>query len=274
MRRGGEDGLGVRPAPLVSSDADERRLPGRFRGERNEESHWPNPLLDVRDEPEPSRHLDGPPPEVDTGPAGESIEPVSGVAESLGGTDVEIVQSHSGNVLINAGVGQTLRALGPDFAVGVHYIELFEYEHERRQAENLGMRYDVRGLEAAHDRTDGLGNPDVIVRTDSADQGSYADLKRLDPDEPPTKKDPDYSRRVEKRLRDPFSQDSRITVAVVDGRDVGLTIDAAVRGIRRALGFWRQQGREVTPDQRMIVFTADGTAITWRGDTGAIDVST
>jgi hypothetical protein len=102
-----------------------------------------------------------------------------------------MVQANIGEHVINAGIGQTLKALGPDFAVGVHYIEVFEYEHERRQAEHLGMRYDVRGLEAAHDRTDGLGNPDALVRTDDADRGAYADLKRLDPDEPPTKKDPD-----------------------------------------------------------------------------------
>jgi hypothetical protein len=158
--------------------------------------------------------------------------------------------------------------------VGAHYLNLFEYEHEASQAEHLGQSYDVRALEAAHDRTDGLGNPDVIVRTDGDDRGVYGDLKRLKPGEPPTKRDPDNSRRVEKRLREAFSQDPRITVAVVDGREVGLTMDAAVRGIRRAVGFWRQQGRSLTPGQRMIVFTEDGTFITWHGDTGAIDVST
>jgi hypothetical protein len=185
-----------------------------------------------------------------------------------------MVQTTTGTITINVGIGQTLGPLGSDFDLGAHYLDLFEYTHERRQAEHLGAIYDVRGLEAAHDRADGLGNPDVIVRANEADPGAYADLKRLDPDEPPSRRDLDYSRRVEKRLRDPFSQDPRITTAVVDGRDVGLTMDGAVRGIRRALGFWRQQGRAVTPDQRMIVFTADGTSITWRGDTGAIDVST
>jgi hypothetical protein len=174
---------------------------------------------------------------------------------------------------MNGRVGQTLGALGDEFAHGLHYAELFEYQHERSQAEFLGRDFDVRALDAVHGRTDGLGNPDVIVRSDHADVGAYADLKRLHPDEPRSPKDPDFSRRVEKRLREPFSQDPRITTAVVDGRAVGLTIDGAVRGIRRAVGFWRQRGREITPEQRMIVFTGDGSSVTWRGDTGAINVS-
>ena len=185
----------------------------------------------------------------------------------------EIVATNAGEAVINAQVGQTLGALGDAFEVGAHYLDLFEYEHERRQAERLGDLFDVRALEAAHGRTDELGNPDVIVRAGATDAGAYGDLKRLDPDLQPNRKDADYSRRVEKRLREPFGQDPRITVAVVDGRDVGLTIDAAVRGIRRALGFWRQQGREVTPEQRMIVFTGDGGSVVWRGDTGDINVS-
>ena len=185
----------------------------------------------------------------------------------------EIVGTNAGEAVINAQAGQTLGALGDAFEVGAHYLHLFEYEHERRQAERLGDLFDVRALEAAHGRTDELGNPDVIVRADEIDPGAYGDLKRLDPDLQPNRKDADYSRRVEKRLREPFGQDPRITVAVVDGRDVGLTIDAAVRGIRRALGFWRQQGREVTPGQRMIVFTRDGGSVVWRGDTGDINVS-
>jgi len=176
-------------------------------------------------------------------------------------------------VVINRRIGQTLGALGDQFRFAAHYLDLFEHEHERRQAERLGDLYDVRALEAAHGRTDELGNPDVIVRADEADPGAYGDLKWLDPDLQPNRKDSDYSRRVEKRLREPFGQDPRIAVAVVDGRDVGLTIDAAVRGIRRALGFWRQQGRDVTPDQRMIVFTGDGGSVVWRGDTGDINVS-
>ena len=181
--------------------------------------------------------------------------------------------TNAGPAVINGLVGQLPAALGDDFEIGAHYLELFEYEHERRQAERLGDMFDVQAREAAHGRTDELGNPDVLVRADGADPGAYGDLKRLDPDLQPNRKDADYSRRVEKRLREPFGQDTRITVAVVDGRDVGLTIDAAVRGIRRALGFWRQQGREVTPEQRMIVFTGDGGSVVWRGDTGDINVS-
>lgn len=181
--------------------------------------------------------------------------------------------THAGPELINRLPGQLPAALGDDFELGAHYLELFEYEHERRQAERLGAAFDVRALEAAHGRTDGLGNPDVIVRTGGADLGAYGDLKRLDPDLKPDRKDADFSRRVEKRLREPFGQDARVTVAVVDGREVGLTIDAAVRGIRRALGFWRQQGRAVLPEQRMIVFTGDGGSVVWRGDTGDINVS-
>jgi hypothetical protein len=185
----------------------------------------------------------------------------------------ESVPTNSGPVVINGLVGQVQAALVDDFAIGAHYLHLFEYEHERRQAERLGDIYDVRALEAAHGRTDELGNPDVIVRAGGSDPGAYGDLKRLDPDLQPNRKDADYSRRVEKRLREPFGQDPRITVAVVDGRDVGLTIDAAVRGIRRALGFWRRQGREISPEQRMIVFTGDGGSVVWRGDTGDINVS-
>jgi hypothetical protein len=183
------------------------------------------------------------------------------------------VPTNAGPTVINGLLGQLRAPLGDDFAIGAHYLELFEYEHERRQAEHLGQSFDVRALEAAHGRSDGLGNPDVLLRTDSADVGAYGDLKRLDPDLKLDRKDADFSRRVEKRLREPFGQDPRITVAVVDGREVGLTIDAAVRGIRRALGFWRQQGREVLPEQRMIVFTGDGGSVVWRGDTGAINVS-
>ncbi|MFI7545947.1 toxin glutamine deamidase domain-containing protein [Actinoplanes sp. NPDC049599] len=185
----------------------------------------------------------------------------------------ETVATNAGPAVINSRVGQTLGALGDAFELGAHYLDLFEYGHERRQAQRLGDSYDVRALDAAHGRTDDLGNPDVILRADAVDPGAYGDLKRLDPDLQPNRKDADYSRRVEKRLREPFGQDPRITVAVVDGRDVGLTIDAAVRGIRRALGFWRQQGREVGPEQRMIVFTGDGGSVVWRGDTGDINVS-
>lgn len=177
-------------------------------------------------------------------------------------------------MVINGRVGQLPVALGDEFALGAHYLELLEHDHERRQAERLGESYDVRALEAAHGRTDGQGNPDVIVRLSDTDVGAYGDLKWLDPDLRPDRKDADFSRRVEKRLREPFGQDARITVAVVDGREVGLTIDAAVRGIRRALGFWRQQGREILPEQRMIVFTGDGGSVVWRGDTGDINVST
>ena len=175
---------------------------------------------------------------------------------------------------INTRVGQTLGELAEDFELGLHFAEILEYDHERRQAGILGQRYDVRALDAFHGRIDGLGNPDVIVREHGRDAGAYADLKRLDPSKPVTKGDADFSRRLEKRLREPFGQDQRITVAVVDGREAGLTIDAAVRGIRRAIGFWRREGRPINPEQRMIVFTGDGSWVVWRGDTEAISVST
>lgn len=181
--------------------------------------------------------------------------------------------TNTGRAVINALIGQVQKALGEEFALGAHYLDLFEYAHERRQAERLGDSYDVRVLDAEHGRSDGLGNPDVLLRAEATDVGAYGDLKWLDPGLPPNRKDADFSRRVEKRLREPFGQDPRITVAVVDGRDVGLTMDAAVRGIRRAVGFWLQQGREIRPEQRMIVFTGDGSAVVWRGDTGAINVS-
>ena len=103
--------------------------------------------------------------------------------------------------------------------------------------------------------------------------GTAGALGRLDPDEPPSPRDPDFARRVEEYLRGPFAQDPRIDVAVVDGREVGLTIDAAVRGIRQTLGFWRGQGHAPLPERRMIVFTGDGGSVVWRGDTGTITVS-
>ncbi len=183
------------------------------------------------------------------------------------------MQTATGTIVINAALGQTPGPLGAAFEAGAHYLDLFEHAHEPGQAVLLGELYDVRALEAAHGRTDGLGNPDILVRCDGVDVGSYGDLKYLDPRDAAGANDPDHSRRVERRLRSAFSQDSRITVAVVDGRDVGLSIDGAVRGIRRALGYWRHQGREVTAAQRMIVFVGDGSSVVWRGDTGAISVS-
>ena len=186
---------------------------------------------------------------------------------------MEVVQTATGTAVINTAPGQTPGPLGDAFEAGAHYLDLFEHDHEPGQAVLLGELYDVRALEAAHGRTDGLGNPDVLVRSDGADVGSYGDLKYLDPSDAAGANDPDHSRRVERRLRSAFSQDARITVAVVDGRDVGLSIDGAVRGIRRALGYWRHQGREVTAAQRMIVFVGDGSSVVWRGDTGAISVS-
>jgi hypothetical protein len=183
------------------------------------------------------------------------------------------VQVGRGVVLINVRTGQTLGALGDQFQLGDHYPDVLDHDHERRLVPLLGESYDVRALDAAHGRTDGLGNPDVLLRSNDTDPGAYGELKYLDPGERRSAKDADYSRRLEGRLRDAFSQDPRISVAVVDGRDVGLTMDAAVRGIRRALGFWRQRGREINPTQRMIVFVGDGSWVVWRGDTGAINVS-
>ena len=124
--------------------------------------------------------------------------------------------------------------------------------------------YDVRGLGAVP------GGADVLVRAGENDAGSYGSLAWLDPDEPP---DPDVSASVEERLRESFERDPRVSVAVVDGRDVGLTIDGAVGGIRRVLRTWRGEGREIRPDQRLIVLTGDGTAVVWRGDAGTISVS-
>lgn len=237
-QRGSADGLGLRPAARVTGEP--------------------------------------PTPESPAGPAPQASDPAprkDEVPDAETALTGEAVPTNAGTVVINGMVGQLPAALGDDFTIGAHYVELLEYDHERRQAERLGESYDVRALAAAHGRTDGFGNPDVIVRVNETDVGAYGDLKRLDPDRESDRKDADFSRRVEKRLREPFGQDPRITVAVVDGRDVGLTIDAAVRGIRRALGFWRQRGREVLPEQRMIVFTGDGGSVVWRGDTGDINVS-
>ena len=62
-------------------------------------------------------------------------------------------------------------------------------------------------------------------------------------------------------------------MAYADGRDAGLTIDEAVRGIRLAVEALRQNGRQPSPALRLTVLAADGTSITWRADTGAINVS-
>ncbi|BCJ53282.1 hypothetical protein Asp14428_47570 [Actinoplanes sp. NBRC 14428] len=154
-------------------------------------------------------------------------------------------------------------ALGAAFQVGAHYAEVLGYAEQRRAAARLGDSYDVRGVDA--DR--------VIVRVDAQDAGSYGHLSWLDPREPAGGDDADFSRRVEQRLRESFGLDSRVAVAVVDGRPVGLTIDGAVRGIRRTLEAWRRQGRDVGAGQRMIVFTGDGGSVGWRGDSGDINVS-
>jgi hypothetical protein len=177
-------------------------------------------------------------------------------------------------VRINVREGQTPGALGADFAPGVHFAETFEHAHESAAAQRLAANgADVRALDAAHGRADALGNPDVMVRVDPADVGVYGDLKRLTADASVDRKDPDLSRRVEVNLRSGFSQDPRNRIVALDGTDAGLTTAGAVRGIRRALGFWRQQGRQVTADMRMVVFTAEGETVTWEASTGVIDVS-
>ncbi|MFI7596465.1 toxin glutamine deamidase domain-containing protein [Actinoplanes sp. NPDC049681] len=158
--------------------------------------------------------------------------------------------------------GRTPGPLGPAFQLGAHYPDNFEYAHKQQQAERLAASYDVRALEP--------GNPDVILRSDETDPGSYADLQWLDPNEPA---DRDFPLRVQEKLRQPFERDPRIAVVVVDGQAAGLTIDGAVQGIRQLLALWREQEREPEPEQRMILFTGDGGSVVWRGDTGAINVS-
>jgi hypothetical protein len=264
------EGVDVRPG-IGGSPAVRRHIPGPVDGSRPDDGGAPGsgvPADGASDRGnDPGDVRGGGQERLDVRPSAE-LTPDQPEARSG-----EAVQVDDAVVVINELTGQTLGPLGPEFRRGVHYPELLEHEHEVDQAEHAGQEFDLRALDALHGRTDGLGNPDVIIRIDDSDAGAYADLKRLFPQEQPTAKDPDFSRRVEKRLRDAFSQDRRITVALVDGRDIGLTIDGAVRGIRRALGFWRQTGREVGPEQRMIVVTGDGTFVTWRGDTGAINVS-
>ena len=170
--------------------------------------------------------------------------------------------------------GQTPGALGGEFAPGVHYADTFEHVHESTTARRLAAEgADVRALDAAHGRADALGNPDIMVRMDPTDVGAYGDLKRLTANPSADRKDPDLSRRVEVNLRSGFSQDPRNRIVALDGTDAGLTTAGAVRGIRRALGFWRQQGRQVTSDMRMVVFTAEGKTVTWQASSGVIDVS-
>jgi hypothetical protein len=70
-----------------------------------------------------------------------------------------------------------------------------------------------------------------------------------------------------------FSRGPAITAAIADGRGAGLTIDAAVRGIRQALATLRQTSPELSPGLRLTVLTADGTSVTWRADTEVINVS-
>jgi len=178
------------------------------------------------------------------------------------------------DVRINVQEGQTPGALGAEFAPGVHYADTFEHVHESTTARRLAAEgADVRALDAAHGRADALGNPDIMVRMDPTDVGAYGDLKRLTANPSADRKDPDLSRRVEVNLRSGFSQDPRNRIVALDGTDAGLTTAGAVRGIRRALGFWRQQGRQVTSDMRMVVFTAEGKTVTWQASSGVIDVS-
>ncbi|WP_236718587.1 toxin glutamine deamidase domain-containing protein [Actinoplanes sp. TFC3] len=189
---------------------------------------------------------------------------------SVGGG--ELVDTHRGPVRINARLGQIPGALGDAFQLGVHYPDVFAYNEERNQAASLGHLYDVRALTAEHDRTDRLGNPDVLLREDPADIGTYGELKGLN-HLITGGRDGDLSRRVDRHIRDAFGQDPRITVVLVDGREAGLTLEGALRGIRRALGAWRHHGRQLRPEDRMFILLGDGRQVTWRGDSEAVDVS-
>lgn len=96
---------------------------------------------------------------------------------------------------------------------------------------------------------------------------------RLDSAEAPDADDPDRSRRVAAGLCEPFAGASGITVAVVDGRQVGLTIDAAVQGIRQVLESWREQGVAVADGTTLVVVVGDGSEVTWTAGAGTVAVS-
>jgi hypothetical protein len=109
------------------------------------------------------------------------------------------------------------------------------------------------------------------------DSGPSIGIVRLDGDGPRPADDPDLSRRTSQQLLAPLTRDPKITVAVADGRDVGLTIDAAVRGIRQAIKALGQGNLELPSglphELRLTVLTADGTSVTWQADTATITVS-
>ncbi|WP_306211366.1 toxin glutamine deamidase domain-containing protein, partial [Actinoplanes sp. RD1] len=206
-----------------------------------------------------------------------------GGAERLGlgpagepdGGSFELIPTDKGTTIrLNTRLGQTRGTVGNAFEISAHYLHDYERKEEIGSALVLGRRYDVRALQWNHSRADGFGNPDFLMREHPADQGSYGDFKRLTPPALGQESRRDLSRKVERPLRSAFSQDPRIAVAVVDGRDEHLPIDDAVRGVRRALGFWRSSGHLVRPEHRIIVFADNGGWVTWRGDTGEISVST
>jgi hypothetical protein len=89
----------------------------------------------------------------------------------------------------------------------------------------------------------------------------------------PADDDPDLSRQTAERLLSTLAREPQATVAEVDGRDAGLTIDAAVRALRRAVATLRRRHAELPDEVRMTVLTGDGSAVTWQASTGVISVS-
>lgn len=180
-----------------------------------------------------------------------------------------IATSNNGPVWFNILPGQVLMPLRDEFRRGASYLDHFKHDHERRGARLLGGSFDVRVLQEVAERNDGLGNPDVLLRTDGADPGRYGELKWLNPDDPSAK---ELSNRLSAQLRRAFGQDPRIVVAVIDGRDVGLSIAEAQRGILRFKGRWGAGSSPVLPEHRIIVYTGEDAAVWWRGDSGEFDV--
>jgi hypothetical protein len=130
-----------------------------------------------------------------------------------------------------------------------------------------------RPVDAEPARTDKLARTDEPA---SVDEPSIS-IVRLGLDGPRPADDPDLSRRTSEHLLAPLNRDPRITATVADGRDAGLTIDAAVHGLRQAVAALRQKGLELpsvlSPELRLTVLTADGTSVTWRADSATITIS-
>jgi RsiW-degrading membrane proteinase PrsW (M82 family) len=142
-------------------------------------------------------------------------------------------------------------ALGPRFHPGVHDPDQLLMPDERATADFLAEQgYDVRPLPADHTVVN-KKNPDTIVRRSPEDPGVITEFKKLDSAS---------STAVKRNIRDAGRQLKTVEgQAVIDGRSVGLSRQAALEGLNRALGEARQHGSSLP--SRIHIILGDGTSI-------------